>query len=73
MNGNKLDIRLRGQERQRQGAGEVRLVVMGGKGKAASAYRVIVQDGSGAPVKGAKVQVCSDLMCCAAKTERPDS
>ena len=47
----------------------MRLVVMGGKGKAASAYRVIVQDGSGAPVKGAKVQACSDLMCCAAKTD----
>ena len=44
-------------------------VVMGGKGKSVSAYRVIVQDGSGAPVKGAKVQVCSDLMCCAAKTD----
>lgn len=43
--------------------------MMGGKRKSVSAYRVIVQDGSGAPVKGAKVQVCSDLMCCAAKTD----
>ena len=47
----------------------MKLGVMGGKGKSVSAYRVIVQDGSGVPVKGAKVQVCSDLMCCAAKTD----
>lgn len=49
MNGNKPDKRLRGRERQRQGAGEVKLVVMEGKGKSGSAYRVIVQDGSEAP------------------------
>lgn len=43
--------------------------VLGGKGKTAKAYRVIVQDESGVPVQGAIVQACSNLMCCAAKTD----
>ena len=38
-------------------------------GKPEKACRIIVKDESGAPVKGVRVQLCSDLMCSMGETD----